>query len=845
VIRAARLLNVRRMRRQPFRVILAMLAVAAGISLTMAIFVVSASMSASFAKFGRSLAGPAPLRIVGATSHGGLDEHVLATVDRTPGVAAAVPVVQAVTFGHTSATSTQDVGVLALGVDCRIEAFVGSFGCDPQALASVSDDTPPLVGPSLARKLGPEGEIDSDRGAISLKGAPTQARLDALGNGQIAVFPLPVAQRLFARPGALDVIYVKPAPGVGVGTLRARLARAVGPWNGVLRSTDAPPGASLALGAFLPIFGMLSIFAIAISAVLVYDTVTLSIEERRRDLAVVGALGGRSRTIVGGTMIETGLLGLAGGLLGGAGALVLAKPITASLSSFTTRFVGMPVTVHFSAAPFVLGAVFGTLLAAAAAWLPARRATRMDVAAELSNRQMRDETAAPLRVRRAIVFTALSGAALVVCWLAQRNGALSQWQLPVGQLGVLAASTLLITAAGAWAPILLGTVGRTLRRPAAATRLGLANLVRDPGRTSTMAAAVAAPVATAFIIVSFVSSIHDGVTKGFTQGFTGMVRVAQVDPNNSANLDSKLSPDVLARLRTFPGVARVDRAAYLLTGHETGKLVGVKALENPRPNWRLPVLNGVADLDRLARGEVLIGPNMARRLSLRAGSTLTLDTPRGQAPVRVQGVWQDGDTNGQTVTMSMPLLESLYGPQVAEDVYLEPAPGVSATSLAGAVRASALAPRIQVQTAPQLATRISHDINNQFAAFWALQRGLLLVAFVAVLSTLLLVAVQRRRELALLSAVGMAPRELGRMVVSEAVAIGVVGTALVVVFGTGMYLALQLMIPVIVGFKDPFRLALPAIPVWGAVATIVVVAAAALPAWRTARVEVVENLQYE
>jgi len=170
---------------------------------------------------------------------------------------------------------------------------------------------------------------------------------------------------------------------------------------------------------------------------------------------------------------------------------------------------------------------------------------------------------------------------------------------------------------------------------------------------------------------------------------------------------------------------------------------------------------------------------------------------------------------------------------------------VSATSLAGAVRASALAPRIQVQTAPQLATRISHDINNQFAAFWALQRGLLLVAFVAVLSTLLLVAVQRRRELALLSAVGMAPRELGRMVVSEAVAIGVVGTALVVVFGTGMYLALQLMIPVIVGFKDPFRLALPAIPVWCAVATIVVVAAAALPAWRTARVEVVENLQYE
>jgi len=845
VIRAARLLNLRRMRRQPLRVVLAVLAVAAGISLAMAIFVVTASMSTSFAKFGRSIAGPAPLRVVGATSRGGLDQHVLDTIDRTPGVAAAVPVVQAVTYGHTSPTSARNIGVVALGVDCRIEAFVGSFGCDPQSLASASDSTPPLVAPSLARRLGPLGEIRTDAGPLRVGGAPTQARLDGIGGGRIVVFPLPVAQRLFARPGALDVIYVKPAPGVDVGVLRARLAHAVGGWNGVLASTDPPPGASLALGAFLPIFGMLSIFAIAIAAVLVYDTVSLSVEERRRDLAIVGALGGRSRTVVGGTMLETGLLGLAGGLLGGAGAILLAKPITASMSSFTTRFVGIPVTVQTTATPFVLGAVFGTLLGAVAAWWPARRAMRMDVAAELSNRQMRDETAAPVRLKRAIVYTVLACGALVVCWLAQRDGALAQWQPIAGQLGVGLASTFFIVACGAWAPIVLRAASRSLRRPAAATRLGLANLVRDPGRTATMAAAVGAPIATAFIIVSFVSSIHDGVTKGFTRGYQGQVRVSTVDPNNNANIDSKLSPQVVSRLRSFPGVARVDRSAYILTGHEPNKLVGVKAIEHPEPKWRLPVLNGTAELDRLERGEVMVGPSLARRLNLRGGSTLRLDTPHGFAPVRVQGVWQDGDTNGQAVTMSMPQLESLYGQQPAGEVLLLPRAGISPETLAVAVRRAGIDPRLQAQAAPELATLISKSINAQFASFWALQRGLLLVAFVAVLSTLLLVAVQRRRELALLAAVGMAPSELGRMVVAEGVAIGVVGTVLVFGAGTGMYFALQEVVPIIVGFKDPFRLALPAIPLWGLVATAVVVAAASLPAWRTAHVEVVENLQYE
>jgi putative ABC transport system permease protein len=845
MIRAARLLNVRRMRRQPLRVVLAVVAVAAGVALAMVPFVVAGSMSKSFATIGRSLAGPAPLRIVGATSRGGLDERVLDTVDRTPGVAAAVPVVQAVTFGHTSPTSKEDVGVLALGVDCRIEAFVGPFGCDPNALAATPDSVQPLVAPSLARRLGPHGEIRTDLGSVPVAGAPTPDRLDAIGAGHIAVFPLPVAQRLFARPHALDVIYVKPAPGVDVGALRARLAHAVGSWNGVLRSTDPPLGGSLALGAFLPIFGMLSTFAVAIAAVLVYDTVSLSVEERRRDLAIVGALGGRSRTIVGGTMIETGLLGFVGGLLGGAGALVLAQPITASMSSFTTKWVGMPVTVHATPVPFVLGVVLGTVLAAVAAWLPARRVTRMDVAAELSNRQMRDETAAPVRTKRAIVYTSLACTALVVCWLAQRNGALAPWQPVAGQAAVGLAAAFFIIACGAWAPVVLRGVGRVLRRPAAATRLGLANLVRDPGRTATMAAAVGAPIATAFIIVSFVTSIHDGVTQGITKGYTGLVRVSTVDPNNSANLESKMSPQAMSQLRALPGVARVDRTAYVLTGHEVGKLVAVKAIEHPDPQWRLPLITGTADLGRLERGEVMVGPSIARRMHLRAGSTLRLDTPKGWTPVHVQGVWQDGDSNGQAVTMSMPLLESLYGSQPSTELLLKPAPGVSPAVLAAEARGAGIDARLQSQTAPQLATRISHEINAQFASFWALQRGLLLVAFVAVLSTLLLVAVQRRRELALLAAVGMAPGELGRMVVVEGLAVGLVGTVLVFGAGTGTYFALQQVVPIVIGFKDPFRLALPTIPYWGAVATVVVVAAASLPAWRTAHVEVVENLQYE
>ena len=350
MIRAARLLNLRRIRRQPLRAGLAAVAVAAGVSLAVSVPVVSGSLTHSFATFGQRFGGPAQLRVVGATSRGGLDDAVTSSVERTPGVAAILPVVQAVTLADRfDGRAWRSRTVLGLGLDCRVEAFVGPIGCSAQAIAAARDTDPPILSSNLARWVGANGRVRNDFGASSLAGAPVAAKLDRLNGGRVAVFALPVAQRLFARPHQLDAIYVRPQPGVDVQTLRARLQRVVGPWNGVLRATDTPPGAGLALGTFTPVFGMLAFFAVAIASVLVYDVVALSIEERRRDLAVVAAVGGSSRVVVGGTMLEGAALGLAGGLVGAVGAILLAarsRPASAgsrrSLSAFRSASTSAP-----------------------------------------------------------------------------------------------------------------------------------------------------------------------------------------------------------------------------------------------------------------------------------------------------------------------------------------------------------------------------------------------------------------------------------------------------------------------------------------------------------------------
>jgi putative ABC transport system permease protein len=530
-------------------------------------------------------------------------------------------------------------------------------------------------------------------------------------------------------------------------------------------------------------------------------------------------------------------------VLGALGGVALAQPVTSSLSDFTRRAVGVAVSVHVTAAPFVLGSLLGMVLAVVAAWLSARRALRMDVAAELSNRGLREETAPAIRWRRAAIFLALGLAGVGVSWVAGLRGGLYPWQARLGPVALVGAIAAFTVAVGAAAPGVALWVRRRWRGRSAAVGLGLANLVRNPSRTGVMAVAVASAVAIAFVVASFDLSIHDAITSAITQARNQRLRVSTLPPNNALDIDARIPPTVLASLSRLPGVAGVQTSAVVGSGHSPTDLIGVEGQDDQSLSFELVA----GSKDRLAfdRGETLVGAGLARRLHLAPGSTLSLDTPTGVARVPVQGVWLNGDFGGNVVTMPVSTLTALYGHQPAGEVSLQPRPGVTVDQLAREVTSAALDPDLQVQTPAQLASSVSADVRSQLAPFWALQRGLLVVAFVAVLSTLLLVGVQRRRELGLLAAVGMRPSELFAMVMTEAAVVAVIGVGLGVLAAVGQYEASRQVIPIFIGFKDPFRLAGGSVLVYGPLVAVIVLVAAALPAWRTARLEVAGSLRYE
>lgn len=840
MIRAVRLLNLRRLRRQPLRAAITVIAVAAGVSLAVSVVIVTNSLNAAFEGLGRELAGPAPLRVIGATTRAGLEQSVLPNIEATPGVGTAVPVVQTVAMAEDSEGGQRPI--IVFGIDCRVEALLGALGCD-QAALDAAVDAPPLLSASLARTLGSTGAVLSDIGRIPVAGAPAIDRLDALNEGRVAVFPLPAAQRQFLRQGRLDAIYVTLEAGADETVVRAALEDRIGSQNAVLGADDPPPQAGVITIIFVPLFSMLSLLALIVGMILVYNTVSLSLEERRRQLAIVGALGARRGLLLGGTVAEAAGLGLVGGLLGVAGGIAVAYPVTVSLNDFTEKGLGMPVPVHVAPAVVVVGAVLGLLVGAASAVMPARRALRVDVAAELANRDLRSESAPGRIWRRAAVATVISVVGLVACLIGQRNGAIERWQATVAPVGFIVMVIGLAILVGALAPLALGRAAPHVVRAGAPARLGLANLAREPGRTGIMAVAIGLALGLGFVLATFNRSVREGVAENIGDSGGQWLRVSTLEPNNTINIDSAVPPSMIDALRRVPGVAEVQRSGGIVTGHDAAALIGVSGADGWNPLF--PMLEGTFDEARYRAGEVMVGAGLARSTGARPGGTIRVLAPSGTVDLPVMGVWQNGDFGGRNVTMALPHIERVFGPMPTVDVAVRPGPGVSVDELARRVRSAGLGPNVYVHTPAQLADVVADDIANQLTSFRAIQRSLLFVAFVAVLSTLLLVGVQRRRELGLLAAVGMTPRDLAAMVTAEAGAVFVAGAGLGLLAGAVMCVGMMALFIVLVGYRDPLVFDLVSVPGTLALGVVIIVAAAAFPAWRTSRVEVVEALQYE
>ena len=150
-----------------------------------------------------------------------------------------------------------------------------------------------------------------------------------LGGSTSAYFDTATAQQVLAEPGTFDRIDVRAADGVSQAELASRLSAAMPD------GTEAVTGAAVAaenaeaikedLSIVGIVFGIFAGIALFVGSFIIWNTFTMTVTQRSREIALLRAIGARRRQVLGSLLLEALGLGLLASAVGFALGVGVAK----------------------------------------------------------------------------------------------------------------------------------------------------------------------------------------------------------------------------------------------------------------------------------------------------------------------------------------------------------------------------------------------------------------------------------------------------------------------------------------------------------------------------------------
>jgi putative ABC transport system permease protein len=834
-----RLINLRAIRRHTLRALLAALSLGGGVAIVVAVMIETSSVRTAIDDVGYKVAGPAPLRIVGAATQGGIGPTVINTASQVPGVAVLAPVVRAATQVRDG---DRDTVVLALGIDCSARWIIDPKVCgagqkEPQVMATST---------TFGRTLGKAATLATDTGKLPISGLAQIPQLDDVNNGRVIVLPLSAARVQFARGDRVDSVYVTLAEHANSVDVQTRIADALdslGPGYRVLTRNDPATGFNVNVILF-PLLAIFALIAIGVGVILIAQLTRLSIQERRREVAIAAALGASPLMTFGGFIAEAALLGASGSVIGVLLGILIAHPVVASASDLTQQFVGVNVPVVVDGSVVVAALGIGVLLAVLAALLPSRAASKTPIATELSGRAAAEENQSTGVWRKVVTLLAIGVAGVIAVWCATWSGGLAPWQAGIANVSVVVAIVGLLLAAAYVGPEVLNLIRlRPEKTRRAALAIAFTGLRADQSRMIAIAGAVAVPVAVATLLSGFLIAINDGVDHVAKKQATDRLVLTTTRYTDWGSTDAKFSPDTMSKLGALPGVGSLERMAEIEITLGNGTLAYVRAEDRPTFSYR--ALAGQPPGRSVETNQLVIGGILARGTGVRVGDTMLLGSGPSARRVPVGTIVATPEVGGLRIQMSYPLAEQIFGPQPAGLVFIKPAAGVSLERISDEIHAGHFNQPLTVVDADGYRSSVVAGESRFLAPLNTLKYGLLAIAFISVSSTLLLLGIRRRREVALIQALGATPATVFAVTTIEAVIASATGAVLGGMVSIAIIGVVARAAIVDVGAVVPLIFPAAEATGYAILAVLSAVLAALGPAWQTTQAGLASQLRDE
>ncbi len=838
-MRAVAALARRSLLARPLRAFLTVVGIALGTGVLVAGLILNGALDAAVERSAHDVFGRADLRVA-ALEEQGLSPETVAAIAIAPGIATVAPTLERRTYplpDLASGAGTLPEPLTVVGIEQAAEPAVRERPLAAGEQLGTGDDHGALVSADLAREDGLSvgstitllGDPSSDPVALRVVGVLAVTPGDPDPAGRSAVIALETAQRLFAtdRVSAVDVLLADPAGGpAAIAGLEARL---VGEPYTITTPAELVTALEAATGEIRAAIALVAAVALFGGAFLIFNTLSMTVAERARDVGLLRAAGMTRRQVVLMVLVTAIHLGVAGVLLGLIAGVGLAAGAVVVLGGGTLVLDELQVP----AAALALGTALGFLVTAAAAVEPAMRAGGISPVAAL---RLRVDQGAALRARLRwllLVFVAVGLVGLFL-WPGAAAG-------QAGLLRPLAVFALLLGVALA-APFVAGPLGRLVGLLAAPflpteERLTRGSLVRDRSRTALTVGSLAVALAVFVALAGVAGSTRLAATAWLTDVVPGELLLTSIRPVAA----DESAPGEIAGL---PGVARVSplgRFSVALDGAraDAAAVVGADLLADGRLRFVEGDRTGaLGALD--AGGSAIVPRSVAEQRGIGVGASLELLTGAGAVELTVAGVAErtiPGDA-GEAILVGWPDATEWLGVLGADAFAVRFEPGADA-SARPAVDAAARGYALEPATLEEAAGAIGASVDRRAALFAALAAVAVVVAALGIVNTLAMNVLERVRELALLRATGLTRRQAWRLVVLEAAILGVVGALL----GAGAGLAAGAALVGLAGgggapFDPPWAVAGAAL-IGGVVLAVL---AALYPAHLAARVKIVPAL---
>jgi putative ABC transport system permease protein len=668
--------------------------------------------------------------------------------------------------------------------------------------------------------------------------------VDSLGGATVAVFDTKTAQRLLGKDG-YDLIAVSAKPGVSPDSL----VREIKPL--LPARTEVQTGAEQAKASakdiaeftkfiqyFLLAFGVVALF---VGAFVIFNTLSITIAQRTRELATLRTLGASRRQVRRSVLLEGFVIGVVASALGLALGVGLAKGLSALMKAMS---LDLPQTgTVFEARTVIVSMTLGIVVTLLATIAPAVKATKVPpIAAVREGATLPKGRFAPYRTIVAISVIGLSLALLGYGLFV--NGAQTGPRLLSMAVGVLGLFVGVALVASKLARPLASVLGRPFARTGVSGSLARENAMRNPARTASTAAALMIGLA----LVTLVATLGKGLIASDKDSLSHQVRADYV-------VTSKNGWDPLSRkagnaAESAPGVtvaSSVRNEQAIVKGDEV-RVDGIDPATIAAVYHYDWVQGSDATLGSLGRDGAIVRQKWSVKNHAGVGDRITVVNPAGRkSSYVIRGIYTQPkfgqiDPVLGSIAISQQTFDSSFDRPQNAYTFLNVKDGANDIQT-GALKLAMLGyPDAKVATRSEWVDARAKGVNTLLNLLYVLLALSVVVSLFGMVNTLVLSVFERTRELGMLRAVGMTRRQVRRMIRAESVVTALIGAAMGLPLGIFLaWMVTKALSGQGVSFAIPGKL----LVYFVVVAISAGLIAAIAPARRASRLKVLESLQYE